>query len=122
VGKKLEGIPTKDLYALKSSMNDIQRRGGNASKYFWWAIKPKDEKPVLPTTATPTPSALPASMVIFDESSGMYQRATWDTLHDDITEQADACVAFIAHVIESHRPPIVPQPASPEAIAALGAA
>jgi len=44
LGKKLEGIPTKDLYALKSSMNDIQRRGGNASKYFWWAIKPPDEK------------------------------------------------------------------------------
>lgn len=40
LGKELEQIPTKDLYALVSSMKDIARRGGNPSSYFWYAIRP----------------------------------------------------------------------------------
>ena len=40
LGKELEKIPTKDLYALMSSMKDISRRGGNPSSYFWYAIRP----------------------------------------------------------------------------------
>jgi hypothetical protein len=46
IGKLLQGVPTKDLYALKSSMADIGRRGGNPCKYFWWSIKPNDQAPV----------------------------------------------------------------------------
>jgi hypothetical protein len=48
----------------------------------------------------------------------VYQRVTWNTLHD---EQTDACVAFIANVIEpqaTYRKAI----AISKALAALGAA
>jgi hypothetical protein len=40
----LQGVPTKDLYALISSGVDAERRGGSFSKYFWYAIKPKPNK------------------------------------------------------------------------------
>lgn len=39
----LTGIKTKDLYFIKSSMEDKKRRGMSASKYFWWAIKPHQD-------------------------------------------------------------------------------
>lgn len=40
----LTNVLTKDLYALISSGIDAERRGGNFSKYFWYAIKPKENK------------------------------------------------------------------------------
>lgn len=40
----LTGIPTKDLYYIKTEMIDRQRRDGNASacKWFYWSLKNKD--------------------------------------------------------------------------------
>jgi hypothetical protein len=49
-------------------------------------------------------------LVIFDELVRMYQRATWDMLHDDIAQQSDECVAFIAW----HKLPVPPVRPSPE--------
>lgn len=40
LGRELQGIPTKDLYALQSKMKDAMRRNGNPSSCFWYAIKP----------------------------------------------------------------------------------
>lgn len=37
MGKILEGIPTKDLYYLKS----VCSRAKNFSKKFWWEVDPK---------------------------------------------------------------------------------
>jgi hypothetical protein len=37
MGKILEGIPTKDLYFLKS----ITSKAKNFSKKFWWEVDPK---------------------------------------------------------------------------------
>ena len=37
IGKELEGIPTDDLYYLKT----ICSRAKNFSKKFWWEIDPK---------------------------------------------------------------------------------
>ncbi len=47
----LVGIPTKDLYFLKSICDDAQKRSGPSafSKKFWWEIKPK---PKVPTEAS----------------------------------------------------------------------
>ena len=49
MGRALQGIPTKDLYFLKSVCDDAQKRNGidAFSKKFWWEINPKkhqDEK------------------------------------------------------------------------------
>ncbi len=38
MGKVLEGIPTKDLYYLKSVCDQAK----NFSKKFWWEINPKN--------------------------------------------------------------------------------
>lgn len=37
MGKILEGIPTKDLYFLKS----VVSKAKNFSKKFWWEVDPK---------------------------------------------------------------------------------
>lgn len=37
MGKILEGIPTKDLYYLKS----VCEKAKNFSKKFWWEVDPK---------------------------------------------------------------------------------
>ena len=60
-------------------------------------------------------------MVIFDEVSASHRQTIWNLLSDDISQQSDDCVAFIANVIESCKPPTVRDP-SPEALAATGAA
>lgn len=45
MGKILEGVPTKDLYYLKT----VCSRAKNFSKKFWWEIDPKKhEKPDVP--------------------------------------------------------------------------
>lgn len=41
--KKLEGIVTKDLYALKSKMEDADRRGTPASAIFFLELRPNKE-------------------------------------------------------------------------------
>ncbi len=43
MGRVLQGIPTKDLYFLKSICDDAQKRNGidAFSKRFWWEINPK---------------------------------------------------------------------------------
>ncbi|MDQ5955564.1 MAG: hypothetical protein QG621_567 [Patescibacteria group bacterium] len=43
MGRVLQGIPTKDLYFLKSVCDDAQKRNGidAFSKRFWWEINPK---------------------------------------------------------------------------------
>lgn len=43
MGKLLEAIPTKDLYALKSQCEDTERCGYSFSKRFWWEVKPKEQ-------------------------------------------------------------------------------
>ncbi len=40
----LTGIPTKDLYALLSKMNDAERRNVPASAVFWLEVKPPKSK------------------------------------------------------------------------------
>lgn len=40
----LTGIPTKDLYALKSKCEDAERRGFPWSAIFWKEIKPQKEQ------------------------------------------------------------------------------
>jgi len=40
----LTGIPTKDLYALLSKMNDAERRDIPASAVFWLEVKPSKSK------------------------------------------------------------------------------
>ncbi|MBY0293800.1 hypothetical protein K2Q08_00510 [Patescibacteria group bacterium] len=46
MGRILVGIPTKDLYFLKSICDDAQKRNGPSafSKKFWWEIKPENHK------------------------------------------------------------------------------
>ena len=39
MGLLLQGIPTQDLYYLKS----VGDKAENISKKFWWEIKPKDK-------------------------------------------------------------------------------
>jgi hypothetical protein len=39
---KLTGIPTRDLYALRSKCNDAKRRGYSFAKTFFWEIKSKE--------------------------------------------------------------------------------
>ncbi|HVV15397.1 MAG TPA: hypothetical protein VHD55_03300 [Candidatus Paceibacterota bacterium] len=41
MGKILEAIPTKDLYALKSMCDQAK----HFSKKFWWEINPKNHTP-----------------------------------------------------------------------------
>lgn len=41
--KKLQGIPTKDLYALKSKMEDGERRNIPASAIFFLELKPSED-------------------------------------------------------------------------------
>lgn len=41
MAKTLEGVPTKDLYYLKS----VCDQAGNFSKKFWWEINPKNHTP-----------------------------------------------------------------------------
>lgn len=46
VSHMLTGIPTKDLYYMKSTMEDSRRRTGNsegACKWFNWALKNPDQ-------------------------------------------------------------------------------
>ena len=38
---KLKGVPTRDLYALQSKMEDSRRLGFNPSKTFWFELKAK---------------------------------------------------------------------------------
>ena len=40
MGKLLQGIPTKDLYYLKSVCNQAK----HFSKKFWWEINPKNHE------------------------------------------------------------------------------
>lgn len=49
IAYRLTGIPTKDLYALKSKTDDAQRRGSSWAKTFWWEIKPREELPAIET-------------------------------------------------------------------------
>lgn len=44
MGRLLVGIPTNDLYFLKSVCDDAQKRNGPSafSKKFWWEIKPEN--------------------------------------------------------------------------------
>lgn len=35
-------LSVQDLYYLKSTCEDAQRRGNSFSKHFWWAIKPQE--------------------------------------------------------------------------------
>lgn len=44
MGKILEGIPTKDLYYLKS----VCDKAKNFSKKFWWEVDPKKHEPENP--------------------------------------------------------------------------
>lgn len=44
MGKILEGIPTKDLYYLKS----VCSRAKNFSKKFWWEIDPEKHQETQP--------------------------------------------------------------------------
>jgi hypothetical protein len=44
LGKELEGIPTKDLYYLKS----VCASAKNFSKKFWWEIDPKKHEQAEP--------------------------------------------------------------------------
>jgi len=44
MGKILEGIPTNDLYYLKS----VCSRAKNFSKKFWWEIDPEKHKEAQP--------------------------------------------------------------------------
>lgn len=37
----LTKIPTKDLYALKSKMEDARSRGNSPSKRFWFELNPE---------------------------------------------------------------------------------
>lgn len=46
MGKILEGIPTDDLYYLKS----VCSRAKNFSKKFWWEIDPKKHEETAGTT------------------------------------------------------------------------
>jgi hypothetical protein len=52
MGKILKGISTKQLYAIKSSMDDGARRGVPAGAAFWTAVKFFKQPPV---GALPTP-------------------------------------------------------------------
>ena len=44
MGKVLEGIPTQDIYFLRSICDDASKRGDSTSfsKKFWWEINPKN--------------------------------------------------------------------------------
>jgi hypothetical protein len=44
MGRLLVGIPTQDLYFLKSVCDDASKRGDmtSFSKKFWWEINPKN--------------------------------------------------------------------------------
>jgi len=44
IAEKLTGVPTKDLYALKSKADDARRRGKSWSKTFFWEIKPRQDR------------------------------------------------------------------------------
>ncbi len=62
MGRVLQGIPTKDLYFLKSICDDAQKRNGIEafSKRFWWEINPKkheDEATSKQKTKTKTSPA-----------------------------------------------------------------
>jgi hypothetical protein len=37
-------IPTDDLYYMRSMMEDMRKRGGNASAWFWSSLKPKADR------------------------------------------------------------------------------
>lgn len=41
--RKLAGLKLPDLLYMRSVMNDIDRRGGDASKWFWWSLKAPEE-------------------------------------------------------------------------------
>ena len=43
VGVKLSHLALADLYYLKSTCEDAERRGKPFSAIFWWSIKPKPE-------------------------------------------------------------------------------
>lgn len=43
LGFLLQGIPTRDLYALVSKMRDGERRGVAPGMVFWTEIRPKDQ-------------------------------------------------------------------------------
>jgi hypothetical protein len=43
IAVKLSHIKSlSDLYYMKSIMEDMDRRGGNPSRWFWWSLKPHD--------------------------------------------------------------------------------
>lgn len=45
LARLLTGVPTKDLYALLSKMDDGERRGIPAGAIFWTEIRPSKKKP-----------------------------------------------------------------------------
>lgn len=43
VGVELSHLKLPDLYYLKSTCEDAERRGKPFSVIFWWSIKPKED-------------------------------------------------------------------------------
>lgn len=41
MGRVLQGIPTKDLYYLRTICDDSEKRGFSFSKKFWWELNTK---------------------------------------------------------------------------------
>lgn len=42
MGMKLMHLSKDDLYYMRSVMQDMERRGGKAAKWFWWSTKPQE--------------------------------------------------------------------------------
>ena len=53
MGKELEGIPTKLLYTIKSSMDDGMRRGIPGGAAFWTALRSIRPKPGMELNTYP---------------------------------------------------------------------
>lgn len=60
LGRVFLGVPTKDLYYLKSICDDAAKRGNASSfsKKFWWEVNPKNHqgKHALQSKAAPGPT------------------------------------------------------------------
>jgi hypothetical protein len=41
---KLKGLTLKDLYYMKSYMQDLDRSGKDAVKWFWWSLRPENKE------------------------------------------------------------------------------
>ena len=53
MGKELEGVPTKSLYTIKSSMDDGMRRGVPGGAAFWTALRSFKPKPGMEPNTYP---------------------------------------------------------------------